>query len=235
MIQNRERFLANVASRLSRTEVLTERPSRNWNYRPQDKTLTNKTQDELVDILRDQCRLIHTELIETDSHALPNVLEETVAAYGGGPLAIWQDTRYDTFGLREQLQRWPEQGIDVHEWDPSIGHDNIGIVEQANIGITFSDITLAESGTVVLFSGEGKGRTVSLLPHKYIALVPKSTIVPRMTQAAQLISKQVQKGEAIASCINFITGPSNSADIEMNLVVGVHGPVKAAYIVIEDR
>ncbi len=116
MIQNRERFLANVASRLSRTEVLTERPSRNWNYRPQDKTLTDKTQDELVDILRDQCRLIHTELIETDSSGLPEVLAETVAAYGGGPLAIWQDPRYEAFGLREQLEMWPKQGVDVHEW-----------------------------------------------------------------------------------------------------------------------
>lgn len=235
MIQNQASFLANVASRLGRTKVLMEKPARNWNYRPQDKTLTDKTPDELVEILRDQCRLIHTEFIETDSAALPNVLADTIAAYGGGPLAIWQDPRYEAFGLREQLRSWPEQGIDVHEWDPAIGYDNIGIVEKANIGITFSDITLAESGTVVLFSGEGKGRTVSLLPHKYIALVPKSTIVPRMTQAAQQISKQVQKGETIASCINFITGPSNSADIEMNLIVGVHGPVKAAYIVIEDK
>ncbi|MFP7492872.1 lactate utilization protein C [Terribacillus saccharophilus] len=234
MIQNQESFLQHVAGRLSRPQVLTERPVRDWKYRPQDKTLTDKTPDELVEILRDQCRLIHTELIETDLHHLPKVLAETVSAYGGGPLAIWRDDRYETFGLQEQIHSWPKQGIEVHTWDPSIGHDNIGIVEKANIGITFSDITLAESGTVVLFSGEGKGRTVSMLPHKYIALVPKSTIVPRMTQAAQQISKQVQEGKDIASCINFITGPSNSADIEMNLVVGVHGPVKAAYIVVDD-
>lgn len=108
------------------------------------------------------------------------------------------------------------------------------MAEQANIGITISDLTLAESGTVVLFSSRDKGRTVSFLPQASIILVPKSSIVPRMTQVARVISKKIRNGEKIASCINFITGPSNSADIEMILVVGVHGPTKASYIIIED-
>jgi L-lactate dehydrogenase complex protein LldG len=55
-----------------------------------------------------------------------------------------------------------------------------------------------------------------------------------MTQATKRIHELNSQGQDIASCVSFISGPSNSADIEMNLIVGVHGPVKATYIVVDD-
>ncbi len=131
-------------------------------------------------------------------------------------------------------EQWKEQNIDYLEWDDQRGSENIKLAEKANVGITISEITLAESGTVTLFTDKDKGRSVSFLPATYICLVPKSSIVPRMTQAAKKLRELHLEGNKVSSCINFITGPSNSADIELNLVVGVHGPIKATYIVIED-
>lgn len=67
--------------------------------------------------------------------------------------------------------------------------------------------------------GRHRRQSISLLPTTYIA-------VPRMTQAIKEIHEQVATGEDITSCINIMSGPSNSADIEMDIVVGVHGTVK---------
>ncbi|WP_233713693.1 LutC/YkgG family protein [Lederbergia citri] len=234
-IQNRDAFLNKIASRLGRNRFLTtvERPE--WSYHPQDTVLKDADADELLEALKTQCTTIHTDLIETNKAGLIDTLRKIVSEYGGGSIVAWKDTRFEQYGLSPLFDTiWPSENIDVHQWNPEAGEENIQLAEKANIGITISDITLAESGTAVQFSNKNRGRTVSFLPLKSIIIIPKSSIVPRMTQAAKIIRERVKNGEHLASCINFITGPSNSADIEMNLVVGVHGPVKAAYIVIKD-
>jgi L-lactate dehydrogenase complex protein LldG len=235
IIQNREAFLNKIASQLGRPRRSTpvERP--NWKFRPQDDVLKDATQDELVEVLKEQCKRIHTSIKTTNLKDLPSILNEVVTETGGGPIVTWKDERFSQWGLdRLMKSEWPTQNIDISEWDHTKGTENIKKAEKANVGITISEVTLAESGTVVLFSDENKGRTVSFLPATFIALIPKSTLVPRMTQAAQKMREIYQKTSHVASCINFITGPSNSADIELNLVVGVHGPVKATYIFIND-
>ena len=234
-IHNRDKFLNQIASRLNRPRFSApiERP--NWKYQPQYEIYKDATQDELLEILKEHCKKIHTDIITTDLSGLSAVLNDVVADYGGGPVVTWKDERFMKWGLDSLMkQEWPAQNIDVFEWDYTQGDENVHKAENANVGITISEITLAESGTVVLFSDKDKGRTVSFLPATSIMLIPKSTLVPRMTQAAVKMREIYQETGHVASCINFITGPSNSADIELNLVVGVHGPIKATYIVIND-
>jgi len=234
-IQNREAFLNQIASRLGRPRISTQFERPNWKFRPQDEVLKDATQDELAEVLKEQCKKIHTTFYTTNQKDLPSVLNSVVEGYGGGPIVTWKDERFSEWGLESLMkQEWPENSVDVYDWDYEKGEESISKAEKANIGITISEVTLAESGTVVLFSDKNKGRTVSFLPKTYIALIPKSSLVPRMTQAARKMREIYQNTGHVASCINFITGPSNSADIELNLVVGVHGPVKATYIVIND-
>jgi L-lactate dehydrogenase complex protein LldG len=235
-IIHRESFLSTISSRLGRNNhpEMVQRP--NWKYQPQHHVLNNHSQDDLLTILKEQCKLIHTDIIETTTSSLIKAINEVVDRYGGGPIVTWDDERFQEYGLTPLMtEEWVKKGLEVLTWDPNKGDENRKFAEKANIGITFSDITLAESGTVVLLSNSKRGRSVSLLPTNYIALIPKSSIVPRITQAASYIHQKIEKGETIPSCINFVTGPSNSADIEMKLVVGVHGPIRATYIVITDQ
>ncbi|MFD2923485.1 LutC/YkgG family protein [Halobacillus naozhouensis] len=234
-IQHKEEFLNNIANKLGR-ERREKVIKPQWNHQPQWNVLQGKSQDELVDVLEKQCTEIHTDFVKTNQSSLGEEVARVIEGYRGKSVVTWDDPRFETFGLQATLEGLESKhGVDVFQWDAENGRESVRRAEQADVGITFSDAALAESGTAVLFSGKGKGRSVSLLPANYIAIIPKSTIVPRMSQVTREIHQRVEGGDLVESCVNFITGPSNSADIEMNNVYGVHGPVQATYIVVKDR
>ncbi|WP_216829098.1 LutC/YkgG family protein [Alkalihalobacterium elongatum] len=234
-VQNQEKFLNQIAKSLGRSRQTHPVTRPNWKYQPQWDVFKDLSQDELLDVLKEQCTRIHTQVATATTDTLTNVLAEVVSSYKATSIVSWADPRFTEYGIDGYYEKSKTTGIDVHIWDTEAGDENIKIAEKADIGITFADLTLAESGTVVLLSDNGKGRSVSLLPKFYVALIPKSTIVPRLTQATKYIHKLQEETGKVPSCVNFISGPSNSADIEMNLVVGVHGPIKATYIIIEDK
>ncbi|MFC4321582.1 LutC/YkgG family protein [Litchfieldia salsa] len=235
-IYHKDQFLANVAAKLGRERRTEAVIKPTWKRQPQWNVLKDASQDELVDVLKKQCEVIHTQVFEVDTSSLKDKIDAILEQYEASSVITWNDKRFADYGVEQYLfEQLTSEGKEVHKWDLSVGHENIIQAEKADVGITFSDMTLAESGTVVLFSDADKGRSVSLLPKTYIAIIPKSTIVPRMTQATKHISNLVKAGELVPSCVNFISGPSNSADIELNLVVGVHGPVKASYIIVNDK
>lgn len=234
-IHNRDRFLEQVAKSLGRKRRTTPVIKPSWKHQPHKEVFQGYSKDQLVDILKEQCSKIHTQIEEVTTQTLNVTLEKIITQWNATSIVHCDDPRFEEYKVLDYFIEASSTGKDIHKWDPAMKEANINIAEKADIGITFADMTLAESGTVVLFSDKGKGRSVSLLPTFYIALIPKSSIVARKTQATTYIHHLQEKTGKIPSCINFISGPSNSADIEMNLVVGVHGPVKAYYLIIEDK
>lgn len=103
----------------------------------------------------------------------------------------------------------------------------------ADIGITGADFAIADTGTLVLLSGPKRPRLTSLLPPVHIAILEKEVIVPDIHVLFARLGKSYEKNyDELCSCISFITGPSRTADIELNLTLGVHGPGRAIVIIV---
>jgi L-lactate dehydrogenase complex protein LldG len=102
----------------------------------------------------------------------------------------------------------------------------------AGVGITGADYAVAETGSVVILPRQGLSRLVSLVPPVHIALVRAQEIVESLDNVFLLRRLDYHRnGGDMGSYLNFISGPSRTADIEQTLVVGVHGP-KEVHLVL---
>ncbi len=88
------------------------------------------------------------------------------------------------------------------------------------LGVTGADAALADSGGLVLVHGPGRGRLCSLLPPVHVAVVRVERVAPDLETF--LAGRPAVLDEA--SNVVVIAGPSRTADIEMTLTHGVHGP-----------
>jgi L-lactate dehydrogenase complex protein LldG len=109
------------------------------------------------------------------------------------------------------------------------------IVARADLGLTGVDLAIAETGTLVLVSGVGRPRSTSLLPPCHVAVFDRTALVESLRQVGVLLEAWHGDGRAPAggASINFITGPSRTADIELTLTRGVHGPKEVHAIFVE--
>jgi len=97
------------------------------------------------------------------------------------------------------------------------------------VGITGSFCAIAETGTVVMLSGPQTPAAASLLPETHIAIIEKSRIVPGMEEAWQRVRAEQR---VLPRAVNFISGPSRTADIEQTVTLGAHGPYRVHILLV---
>ncbi len=116
---------------------------------------------------------------------------------------------------------WDGTALDIAD-GASDGHD-ANAVSMALAGI-------AETGTVALVSGADNPTTLNFLPDNHIVVVKREDVVADYEAAFARLRAGYGKGGAPRT-VNFVTGPSRSADIEQTLLLGAHGP-RRLHIVI---
>lgn len=232
--QNQEDFLNQIAKAADRPRhTLKDDPLVPVNDLP-ESTLAGKSQDELLAIAKKNSEEVHVNFKVVNSADLANTLNEFIQEKKIKSLMLpsFAQQKWDDYSLgswQDSLQVNP-----LYYWEAEQGRQNIVNANHSDGAIGFADFLLAESGTITIATYPEQGRSFHFLPTHYLAIIPKSKILPRSRQAMDYYHQAIHDGTLKTSNINFITGPSNSGDIEMVLIVGVHGPLDMEYVVVDD-
>jgi L-lactate dehydrogenase complex protein LldG len=114
---------------------------------------------------------------------------------------------------------WHLAGISVHS--RAAAADDL-------LGITGVFCAVAETGTLVTLSGPATPPSVSLLPETHVAIVDASRVVAHYEEAWA----QLRAGGQTPRAVNFISGPSRTADIEQAITLGAHGPYRVLIVLV---
>ena len=153
--------------------------------------------------------------VESFVESSPDAVRERVKAIVGTRRVLAWDARHLPYD------------IDRVFIGPARGSNTRDVQAAAEIGVTGCDAAIAETGSLVLLSGEGKARTASLLPPVHLAIVRETDLRGTMAEFFRERAADI----AGAACCTFVTGPSRTADIELTLTVGVHGPGQVIVVI----
>jgi L-lactate dehydrogenase complex protein LldG len=103
-------------------------------------------------------------------------------------------------------------------------------VFNVDAGITSSVGAIAETGALILWPSEIEPRLMSIVPSIHIAVLSADTIHNTLLDAMQ----KENWSERMPTNVVLVSGPSKTADIEMTLAFGVHGPKELIVLIVED-
>jgi L-lactate dehydrogenase complex protein LldG len=117
-------------------------------------------------------------------------------------------------------------------WSDTALEISRGVTRGADLnGVSHAFGGVAETGTIVMTSGPENPSTLNFLPDNYIVVVSESTIMGDYEAMWSKVRRSHGKG-TMPRTVNWITGPSRSADIEQTILLGAHGPRRLHIIVV---
>jgi L-lactate dehydrogenase complex protein LldG len=123
---------------------------------------------------------------------------------------------------------WPRLA-DLAWGAAGLAHEARAARDSDAVGVTGVFAAIAETGTLMLVSGPDTPAAVSLLPETHVAIVPAARIVAHMEDAWKLARDEF--GD-LPRVVNFISGPSRTADIDQRIVLGAHGPYRVHIVLV---
>jgi L-lactate dehydrogenase complex protein LldG len=211
----RDNILGRIRTALGRNAPLTEQQSAQMRAKLTDhpRGPLPSMNWELLPRFRERCEGLSSTVDRAASLAEVPAAVARYLVQNGLPL---QAVCWPEFGRLD----WSAAGLQM-EARPAAGHDKVGVT-----GVYCG---IAETGTLMLLSGEHTHPVTSLLPDTHIAIVPAARIMRSMEDGWDLLRRE--QG-SLPRQVAFVSGPSRTADIEMTLVLGIHGPYRVHIILV---
>lgn len=139
--------------------------------------------------------------------------------------------------LPTELRLAPQPWLQNLPWDTrpllTVRSGRAEATDAVSVTPAFADI--AETGTLMLTSGAETPTTLHFLPDTHIVVLTADQIVGAYEDGWQRLRDRHAGGNDWPRAVNFVSGPSRTADIEQELIMGAHGPRRLHIIVVDER
>jgi L-lactate dehydrogenase complex protein LldG len=176
----------------------------------------------------------HTHRCPSDEDAI-EIIRDILTQHAATSIIAWDLDQIGLPGLDALLS---QLGVKVSDGRVAgMGGERasrLQALDPAPVCISGADAGIAESGTLLLRSGAGRGRLASLLAPVHIAVLRASRLTRGLGEALAAVEARYPDVFADSSNLTLITGPSRTADIELTLTLGVHGPREIHVVLLDD-
>lgn len=184
--------------------------------------MADETKKKLLNQLSESLASVDAGLVEVTRNKVLSALDDVLKRLSVERVAITNEATLIDVGVLKHLRSLEDISTMVSPapgQDPSIYKEWKQRLADAGAGVTTALGIAAETGTILLSQLKPDQRSVSLLPTHHIVILPEIRVVPDVAALFKLWTESGATGNTV-----MVTGPSRTADIEKELVLGVHGP-----------
>ncbi len=221
-----------ILNKLRRVRPFEDAPPRPKQYLPVT-VQEDESQPALIERFSlELTRLMGTPLVVNGEDEARATVVDLMKKHETRRIIAWDFAHIPVAGLREAIVA---AGIEIITPDTKdeFRAEVLAAAEGAQVGLTGADAAAATTGTLIFTTGAGKGRIPTVLAPVHIAVITADQLVTRLESwfAAQREQDAGMSGITDSTNFCFVSGPSRTGDIEMELILGVHGP-GTEYVVI---
>ena len=216
MSDARDRVLANVRAALNRSARLPPSVTKSLDARLRrpSPNVRPRVREPLIEHFVDKLQAVNARVSRVpDLAKVPSRIGKLLAEYR----------------LGARLVVAPDPDLADLRWSNRLQVERRAAVDADRVSVTGAFAGVAETGTLVLLSGAESPTTLNFLPEDHVVVLPADRVVAHLEDVWARLRKTRRK---MPRTVNCITGPSKTADVELTLQEGAHGPRRLHVVIV---